>query len=410
MLQQTISEKPALAGGIPVRNTFLPLALPLIGVEEKQEVMDTLDSGWLTKGPKTHRFEEDFKKYVGSSNAIAVSSCTAGLHVALAAAEIGEADEVITCPMTFVATANVILHQRATPVFVDCDSRTFNIDPQLIEAKITPRTKAIVPIHMHGQPCDMTEILAIARRHGLLVIEDAAHAVGAEYYGHKIGTLGDVTVFSFYATKNLTTGDGGMITTDDDELAEKMRIWSLHGMSSDAWKRYSADGKPQSTWEAIYPGFKYNLTDIQSAIGLHQLKKLDDFIATRERYCQIYDEALADVPEVITPIKNADIKHGRHLYAITLRLEHLSITRDEFVAALRAENIGTGLHFISVHLQPYYQAKFGYREEDCPNAAYLSERIISLPLCPRMSEDDVMDVVVAVKKIVNFYRKPIGVP
>lgn len=404
MLQPTNLMQPAIVGGTPARNTFLPLAVPLIGDEEKQEVLDALDSGWITKGPKTHQFEEDFKTYVGSRHAIAVSSCTAGLHVALVAANIGEGDEVITCPMTFVATANVILHQHATPVFVDCDSTTYNIIPALIEAKITSRTKAIIPIHMHGLPCDLDEIMAIAKRHGLLVIEDAAHAVGAEYHSRKIGSLGDVTAFSFYATKNLTTGDGGMVTTDNDELAEKMRIWSLHGMSTDAWRRYSADGKPQANWQAIYPGFKYNLTDIQSAIGLHQLRKLDDFIATRERYSQIYDEGLGDMPEVVTPVKGNDIKHGHHLYVIALRLEHLSINRDQFMTALRAENIGTGLHFMSVHLQPYYQEKFGYHAADYPNATYLSERIISLPLCPRMCEGDVRDVIAAIKKIVNYYR------
>jgi len=384
--------------GSAIRERFLPFCLPDIGQDEIDEVVDSLESGWITTGPKTKLFERRFREYVGSKHAIAVNSCTAGLHLALVAAGIGEGDEVITTPLTFCSTANVIVHQRATPVLADIGEEDFNIDPKEIRKRITSRTRAIIPVHMAGQPCDMDAILQIARDHSLLVIEDAAHAVGAKYNGRMMGSIGDVTVFSFYATKNLTTAEGGMITTDNKELAEMMRILSLHGISADAWKRYSAEG----SWyyEVLYPGYKYNMTDIQSSLGLHQLSRLEGFIETRERYAQMYTEAFADMPEIITPRVRPDVRHAWHLYIIRLSLRELGMDRSQFIDALRAENIGTSVHFIPIHLHPYYQSSYGFKLGDFPRAETVYESIVSLPLYTRMTERDVHDVISAVKRVV----------
>jgi len=394
-----------------MRDTFLPFSLPTIGEEEIAEVIDSLRSGWITTGPKTKRFEEEFREYIGAKHAIAVNSCTAGLHIALAALGIGPGDEVIVPTLTFCSTANVVVHLGARPVLVDV-GEDFNVTPEAIEKAITPRTKAVIPVHYGGQPCDLEAIYAIAARHNLAVVEDAAHAVGAVYHGHKIGSdslrpatsgLRVVTCFSFYATKNMTTGEGGMNTTADDELAERMRLLSLHGMSRDAWKRYTSAG----SWyyEVLLPGYKYNMTDIQAALGIHQLRKLDDFIAIRQRYARMYDEGFADLPEVERPIIHPDRTHTYHLYVIRLNLERLTIDRAQFIEELKALNIGTSVHFIPVHLHPYYQKALGYRVGDCPVAERLYERIISLPLYPRMTEDDVQDVIHAVKDVISRHRR-----
>jgi dTDP-4-amino-4,6-dideoxygalactose transaminase len=387
----------------PVRDTFLPPLAPCLGNEEYEEVLDTLRSGWLTMGPKTRRFEEAFAQYAGAKQTIAVSSCTAGLHLALVAGGIGPGDEVITTPLTFCSTANVIVHQGATPVLTDVRPDTMNVDPGEIERRITPRTRALLPVHLAGQPCEMDEIQALAKEHGLFLIEDAAHATGAEYRGRKIGTLGDVTVFSFYATKNLTTGEGGMICTEDEDLAEKMRILRLHGISQDAWKRYSDKG----SWyyEVLLPGYKYNMTDIQAALGLHQLAKQGEFQRVRERYAQRYTEAFRDIPEV-TPLQIKDhVRHSWHLYVIQLDLEVLTIDRGQFIEALRRENVGASVHFIPLHLHPYYRERYGFQRGDFPVAERAYERIVSLPLYPRMSERDVEDVIEAVTKVVSQNRR-----
>ncbi len=385
-----------------VRAEFLPFAQPSIGDSEIAEVVDTLKSGWITTGPKVKEFEGRFKEYLGCGEAIAVNSCTASLHLALAASGIGPDDEVITSPLTFCSTANVIVHLGARPVFADIRP-DFNIDVAEIERRITPRTRAIIPVHYAGQPCDMDEILDTARNHNLTVIEDAAHAVGARYKGRMVGTLGDITCFSFYATKNMTTGEGGMIATEDNELAERMRLLSLHGMSRDAWKRYTSQG----SWyyEVIYAGYKYNMTDIQAAIGLHQLAGLEEFLEVRSRYVEMYNEAFAEMPEIETPIVNRNIRHAWHLYVIRIVPEALTINRNQFIEALRAENIGTSVHFIPVHLHPFYKDRYGYKRGDYPVAEGIYERVISLPLFPRMSEDDVDDVIAAVKRIVNCHRR-----
>ncbi len=393
------------------REHFLPFALPSIGEEEIAEVVDSLRSGWVTTGPKVKQFETDFAAYTGCDHAIAVSSCTAALHIALTALGVGPGDEVIVPTLTFCSTANVVVHLGATPVLVDV-GEDFNVDVETFAAAITPRTKALVPVHFSGQACDLTAIYALARRHRLAVVEDAAHAAGSEYGGHRIGArahrdlLGEVphiVCFSFYATKNLTTGEGGMIVTSDHALAERMRLLSLHGMSRDAWKRYTGSG----SWyyEILDAGYKNNMTDIQAALGIHQLRKLDRFIEVRARYAARYSGAFADLPEITVPLVHAGRAHAWHLYVIQLALERLTIDRAQFIQELRLRNIGTSVHFIPVHLHPYYQERFGYRPGSLPEAERFYERILSLPLYPGMTEQDVDDVIVAVRDLINRRRR-----
>lgn len=395
--------KLAILGGKPVRNDFLPPFRHTIADAEINEVIDTLKSDWITTGPKTHKFEELFKEYIGCKHAIALNSCTAGLHLSLVAIGIQEGDEVITSPFTFAATANVIVHQKAKPVFVDIEKNTYNIDPEKIEEAISDKTKAIIPVHYAGHPCEMDKILKIAKAYNLTVIEDAAHALGATYKGKKIGTIGDFTCFSFYATKNLTTAEGGMITTNGDELAEKLRIMSLHGISKDAWKRYSSEG----SWyyEILYPGYKYNMTDVQAAIGIHQLKKLKQMQKRRGEIAKRYNEAFEDMPEIIIPTVKKYVRHAWHLYPIQINTDLLRIDRAKFIEALKAENIGTSVHFIPMHLHPYYHDRYGFKRGDFPNAEFVYEREISLPIYPKITDKDVEEVIVAVKKIVENYRK-----
>jgi UDP-4-amino-4,6-dideoxy-N-acetyl-beta-L-altrosamine transaminase len=394
---------PAIEGGKITRNNFLPFARPLIEKEDIEEVVNTLNSDWLTTGPKTHLFEEEFAKYIGCKYAVAVNSCTAALHISLAALGIGKGDEVITTPYTFVSTVNVILQQGARPVLVDIKPDTFNINPDLIREKINDKTKAIIPVHFGGQPCEMGKIMKIAKDNNLLVIEDAAHAISAEYEGRKIGTIGDATCFSFYPTKNMTTGEGGMVTINDEELKEKLKIWGLHGISKDAWRRYSAEG----SWyyEIVCPGYKYNMTDIQASLGLHQLEKLNRFQRRREKIVKAYDEAFKDMKEITIPFVKDNIKHAWHLYVIKIVSEKLKINRNQFIEALKAENIGTSVHFIPVHLHPYYRDTYGFRRGDFPNAEYAFDRVISLPLFPKMNDKDVKDVIEAVRKIIEYYKK-----
>jgi dTDP-4-amino-4,6-dideoxygalactose transaminase len=396
-------EKLALHGGEPVRKEFLIFGSPLIGEEEIQEVVDTLRSGWLGTGPKTLRFENDFAEYIGCKHAITLNSCTAGLHLALVVAGVGEGDEVIITPITFASTANVIVHQRAKPVFVDIDPDTQNIDPTKIEEKITQRTRAIIPVHLAGRPCNMDAIMKIAGGYDLIVIEDAAHAIEAWYKDSKIGNIGDMTAFSFYVTKNVATGEGGMLTTNNDEWAEKLRILRLHGISKDAWKRYSAGGFVP--YETIYPGYKYNMMDIQAALGIHQLARVEENLKIRERHFARYNEAFANVPQIITPGEEATIRHARHLYPILLKLEQLSTDRDSFIQALQAENIGTGIHFTALHLHRFYRETFGYKRGDFPNAEYVSDRTVSLPSSAKLTAQDVEDVIRAVRKVVGYFNK-----
>ncbi len=388
----------------PVRDTFLVFGKPQICQEDIDEVVDTLKSGWWGTGPKTEKFEENFKKHCGAKYAVSVNSATAGLHLALKALNIGVGDEVITTPMTFVSTANVIIHCGATPVFADIERDTWNIDPNEIEKKITKKTKAILPVHLHGRPCNMKAILKIAGLHKLYVVEDAAHAVEARYKDKKVGNIGDITVFSFYVTKNVATGEGGMITTNNKSWAERMRILRLHGLSLDAYKRYSV--KHFSLYEAIEPGFKYNLTDIASSIGIHQLARVEKNHRRRQEIWQKYTIAFKNNPLVTIPAPlEKDTQHGMHLFAILLNLEKLKVSRNIFIDDLIKQNIGSGVHFATVHLQDYYRKTYGFKKGDYPISEYVGERILSLPLGANLTERDVNDVIKAVKRLLKKYSK-----
>jgi len=380
-----------------MRGEFLPFAAPLLGNEEIDEVVHCLRSGWLTTGLKVKQFEREFAEFIGAKHALAVNSCTAALHLALEAAGVGPGDEVITTPMTFTATAAVIEHLGARPVFADCAAETLNIDPAQIERRLSPRTRAILPVHFAGQACDMDAINDIARRHGVPVIEDAAHAIPTRYRGRMVGTLSDVTCFSFYATKNVTTGEGGMVVTDRDDIAERMRLMHLHGMSKDAWKRYTQNGS--WSYEILAPGFKYNLTDIAAAIGIHQLRKCHAFHRRRLTIADQYDAAFADLPGISIPRVEDREGHGWHLYVIQVDPERLGIGRDAFIERLIARNIGVSVHFIPLHVHPYYRERYALRPDDFPNAWSAYERILSLPIYAKMSDDDVRHVIDAVRDI-----------
>lgn len=383
------------------RTKFLPFSPPDITEEEIASVVETLRSGWITTGPKTKQFEEEFAAYVGAEAALAVHSCTGGLHVALAAYDIKDGDEVITTPMTFCSSAHVIEHVGARTVLVDVDPETLQIDPAEVAKAITPRTKAILPVHYSGHPVDMNPILELARKHNLRVIEDAAHALPTYYEGQMVGTIGDMTAFSFYATKNLTSGEGGMLTGKREDI-DRARILSLHGMSRDAWKRYSATG----SWyyEVIDAGFKYNMTDIQAAIGLVQLKRLQEMQDHRYHVVARYNEAFSAMPELQIPTARPNVQHAWHLYVLRLNLDHLRIDRGQFIEELKARQIGTSVHFIPVHLHPYYKNKYNWQPESFPKAYGEYQRMLSLPLNSSLTDSDVDDVIAAVTDIVNSNR------
>ena len=381
----------------------LPFHVPDLGEEELKAVVEVIQSGWLTTGPKVKQFEDEFAAVIGARHAIAVNSCTAALHLALESRGVREGDEVIVPSMTFAATAEVVTYLKAKPVLVDCTSDTLNIDPDRIEQAITPRTKAIVPVHFAGHPCEMERIEAIARAHGLYVIEDAAHALPARYRGKMVGTLSDITCFSFYATKNITTGEGGMVTTDDPDVAARIRTMSLHGLSRDAWNRYTAQG----SWyyEILYPGFKYNLTDIAAALGLAQLRKCERFWKARDRLAALYDQGFRDLPEIIRPQASSHVQHAWHLYVVRLDLDRLSIGRNQFIERLQHAGVGCSVHFIPLHLHPYYRDTYGYQPLDCPTANSVYQQTISLPLYPRMTESDIQRVITVVRDIVQESRR-----
>jgi len=381
---------------------FLPFHLPDIGDEEIESVLAVLRSGWLTTGSKAKQFEQEFAAMVGARHAVAVNSCTAALHLALEAIGVQEGDEVIVPTMTFAATAEVVTYFKAKPVLVDCTEETLNIDPRAIEEAITEKTKAIIPVHFAGHPCEMDQILDLARAHHLHVIEDAAHALPARYRGKIVGSIADATCFSFYATKTVTTGEGGMVTTDNPEWAARIRGMSLHGLSRDAWNRYSAQG----SWgyEIVSPGFKYNLTDMAAALGIPQLHKCEQFWKIREHYAALYWDGLSGLPELILPSAADHVQHAWHLYAIQLRPDRMRIGRNMAIDLLKKEGIGCSVHFIPLHLHPYYRERWGYRPADFPVASKVFDRIISLPLYPKMTEDDVQRVIAAVRKLIGDYR------
>ena len=392
----------AAFGGQPVRKSFLIFGKPAIGQEEIAEVVDTLRSGWIGTGPKVAKFEDEFRKYIGSRSAVALNSCTAALHMALLANNIGEGDEVITTPLTFCATANVIIHAGAKPVFADVDLKTMNIDPVRIEEKITKYTKAIIPVHMAGRPCDMDKIMKIAKKHKLLVIEDAAHAIESVYKGKKIGNIGDLACFSFYVTKNLVTAEGGMITLNNKKIADKIKVYALHGMDKDAWARYSDSGFKK--YEVVYPGYKYNMTDIQAAMGIQQMKKTKNFLRRRKEIWKIYNNAFKDLPVITPSDPEPGTVHSYHLYTLLIDKKKANVDRDTFQHLLHKENIGSGIHFTALHLFKYYKKRFSYKKHDFPNAAYISERTISLPLSAALTDRDIEDVVLAVRKILKKFK------
>ncbi|MGD0843310.1 MAG: DegT/DnrJ/EryC1/StrS aminotransferase family protein [Geobacteraceae bacterium] len=387
-----------------MRSEFLPFSIPTIEDDEINEVVDSLKSGWITTGPKVKRFEEAFKSYVGAPYAVPLSSATAGLHLAVLALGLTPSDEVITTPMTFAATVSMIVRGGGKPVLADIDPDTLNIDTEMIRGKITERTRAIVPVHFAGQPCDMDAIRTLADEFNLRVIEDAAHAVGSEYKGKRIGSFDTLSVFSFHPIKNITTGEGGMVCTRDEALAEEISLMKFHGMSREAWKRYESSGTPN--YDIMLPGFKYNMMDIQAALGIHQLRKLDAFIARRTEIARFYNAAFADVEEVRTPgLVPYEHRHAWHLYTPLILVEKLAIDRDRFMEELKRENIGTGLHFKAVHHHPYYRQSLNIAPGELANADYASDRIMSLPLFPRMTMDDARDVVAAVKNVIVRNRR-----
>lgn len=385
------------------RDEFLPYCRPYFDDDELNRVADVLKSGWWTKGSVTREFEKVFAEYVGAKYAVAVNSCTAAMHIALVAKGIGDGDEVISTPMTFCSTINTIVHTGAKPVLVDIDSKTGLIDVDKIEAAITEKTKAIVPVHYAGQSCDMDKINAIAEKYGLFVLEDCAHALSTEYKGKKIGSMGNACAYSFYVTKNISTAEGGMLTTDDEELYEKASVLSLHGMSKNAWSRYGTKGDWK--YEVCDPGFKYNLTDIAAALGIAQMNKLDEMQDIRTEYAEIYNKAF-DKIDGITYLKDNGLgKNSAHLYVIQIDKNKFDIDRDTFIELLKEYNIGTSVHFIPICMHPYYINNFGYKKGDFPETEKMFEGIISLPLYPSMTREDVMYVIEAVREIAREHAK-----
>ena len=392
----------AINGGTPVRASFLPYGRQSVEEEDIQAVVDVLRSDWLTTGPKVGEFEEVFAARVGAAHAVSFSSGTAALHAAAFAAGLKPGDEAITTPLTFAATANCVLYQGATPVFTDVRRDTLNIDPEQIEQKISEKTRAVIPVDYSGHPAEWTPILEMARRRGVVVIEDACHALGAEYGGRPVGSIADMTVFSFHPVKHITTGEGGMVTTNDAKFAETLRRFRNHGISSDARQRQSAG---QWHYEMVLLGFNYRLPDIVCALGVQQLKRLNANLARRREIAARYTAAFREVPGVIPPAVQAEVNPAWHLYPIRLQLNQLSAGRGEIFRALRAENIGVNVHYIPVHLHPYYRDRFGYMGGEFPVAEDAYERLISLPMFHAMSDGDVEDVIHAVRKVVSSFAR-----
>jgi dTDP-4-amino-4,6-dideoxygalactose transaminase len=382
---------------------FLPFDQPDVGEEEAAAVAEVLRSGWITTASRTKEFERRFAEYVGAEHALALNSGTAAMHVALAAWGLGPGDEVITTPHTFCSTAHVIVQQGATPVLADISPDDYNLDPDRVAEQISPRTRAILPVHLAGLPCRIEALLGLARAHGLKVLEDAAHATGAQAGGRPVGSLSDATAFSFYATKNLTTAEGGMLTSDDGAFMEQARLWHLHGLSRDAWKRYTAAGAWR--YDVLLPGFKENMADVQAAIGLVQLAKLERNLARRAEIARRYTEAFSQMPELIpAPEARAGDRHAHHLYILRLNLERLRIGRDRFFEELKARGIGASVHFVPLYHLTYYRERFGWRAEDFPVTEAVFSSCLSLPCYPRMGAADVERVITAVGEIVEGHR------
>lgn len=380
---------------------FLIFGAPLIGEEEIAEVVDSMRSGWLGTGPKVARFESDFARYqdVANNRVAAVNSCTAALHVSLIAANLEPGSEVITTPLTFCATVNAIIHAGLVPVLADVDPATQCISPGAIEAAITPCTQAIVPVHFAGRPCDMDAIMRIAKQHKLKVIEDCAHAIETEYHGRKAGTFGDFGCFSFYATKNVVTGEGGMILGADDELIARAKILALHGMSKDAWKRFSDEGYKH--YQVVECGFKYNMMDLQAAIGIHQLARVEKNWLRRQEIWQGYVASFRELPVDLPTAFDGDTRHALHLFTIQIDETRTGVSRDDFLGRMHRAKIGTGVHYLSVAEHPYYQEKLGWRPEQWPHAMRLGRSTVSLPLSAKLRDSDVQRVIERVHTALN---------
>lgn len=379
-----------------MRDKFLVFGAPKIEQPEIDEVVASLQSGWLGTGPKVARFEQAFSAYKGATHAAALNSCTSALHLSILAAGIGQDDEVITTPMTFCATVNAIIHAGATPVLADVKPDTMNIDPEDIERKITSRTRAILPVHFAGRPCDMDAILDIATRHNLVVIEDCAHAIETEYRGRKSGTFGDFGCFSFYVTKNIVTGEGGMVLAKKEKDIARIKVFGLHGMSKDAWKRFSDEGYKH--YQVVELGFKYNMMDLQAAIGIHQLERIEQYWHRREEIWRRYNDAFANFPITLPSEIEPGTRHAYHLYTILIDESRAAITRDAFLNGMTAKNIGVGVHYMSIPEHPYYRRTFGWNPENCPHAMRIGRQTVSLPISAKLTDDDVEEVIEAVRK------------
>jgi dTDP-4-amino-4,6-dideoxygalactose transaminase len=384
----------------PKRDDFLVFGSPVIGEAEIEEVVASMRSGWLGSGPKVAQFEREFLAYQGADHAAALNSCTAALHLSMLAAGVKPGDEVITTPLTFCATVNAIIHAGAVPVLADIDPRTMNVDPDEIERRITPRTRALLPVHFAGRPCDMDRIAAIAAKHDLRVIEDCAHAIETEYRGRKAGTFGDFGCFSFYVTKNIVTGEGGMVISKREEDIVRIKVLGLHGMTKDAWQRFGDAGYKH--YQVVECGFKYNMMDLQAAIGLHQLRSIEPYWEKRRAVWQRYDAALARLPLGIPAAPEPDTRHALHLYTVLVDEERTGISRDGFLDAMTECRIGIGVHYLSVAEHPYYQERFGWRPEEWPNAMRIGRQTVSLPLSAKLSASDVDDVIDAVRDVLRL--------
>jgi len=383
----------------PVRSPedFLVFGAPQIGEDEKREVLDCLESGWLGTGPKVAEFERSFRSYVGGDHAVAVSSCTAALHLSMLAASVGPGDEVITTAMTFCSTVNAIIHAGATPVLADIDPHEINIDPAAVEACITPRTKAILPVHFAGRPCNMAALTDLAQRHGLVLVEDCAHAIEAEIDGRHMGTFGDYGCFSFYVTKNLMTGEGGMVVARDESHADRIKVLGLHGMSRDAWKRFSDDGFRH--YQVVECGYKYNMMDLQAALGLHQLRRIEANWKRRESIWRTYEREFHDLPVRLPAPTRPGTRHAHHLFTLEIDESRAGISRDDFMRGMHRENIGVGVHYQSIPSHPFYRERYGWEPEAWPNSKRFGEETVSLPLSAKLDDDDVGDVITAVRRV-----------
>ena len=381
------------------RKDYLVFGQPRIEEPEIAEVVASMRAAWLGTGPKVAEFERKVAAYKSVKHAVAVNSCTAGLHLSCAALGLGAGDEVIIPALTFCATVNAVIHAGATPVLADVDEKTLNIDPEDVLRRITPRTKAILPVHFAGRPCEMDALQAIAEQHGLMILEDCAHAIETEYHGRTAGSFGRAGVLSFYSTKNVVTGEGGMVLTNDEKLAARIKRLALHGMSQDAWRRFSDDGYRHYDVEEI--GYKYNMTDLNAAIGLHQIDRVDAYWATRRKIWQEYTRAFSDLPARLPAHIASDTRHALHLYTLLIDPERAPVTRDEFLTAMHRRKIGTGVHYRSIPVHPVYREKFGWKPEDYPRAEAIGNTTVSLPFSARLTEQDVSDVIEAVGEILS---------